>query len=138
MSYRIRESGEPVILSILIGANSSLIGLKVNRSKIISMKFGELDQIIQEAYGLAEKNHFINSVTDHYRVTTVTGETVSLGNCDLIVLETVCELPSDYFATQTILKALKLYHGADIFSCYSMNYLYLHTPHHQYLEHHSG
>lgn len=122
MSYRLIESGNRVILSVLIGADQSLIGLRVNHSKIISMKFGEIDSIIQEAYGVAEKNRFINSVLDHYRPPTVPGKVLNLSDCDLIVLETVCESPSDYFATDMILKALKLYHGADIYSCYSINY----------------
>lgn len=122
MPYRIKESGEPVILSVLIGADQSLIGLKVKHSTIISMKFGELDNIIREAYGGAEKNRFLNSVMDHYRLPTVPGEVLNLNDCDLIALETVCESPSDYFATDMILRALKLYHGADIYSCYSVNY----------------
>ena len=122
MPYRLIESGDRVILSVLIGADQSLIGLRVNHSKIISMKFGELDNIIQAAYGVAEKNRFINSVMDHYRLPTVPGEVLNLSDCDLIVLETICENPSDLFAAETILKALKLYHGADIYSCYSVNY----------------
>ena len=61
MPYRLRESGDRVILSVLIGADQSLIGLSVKHSKIISMKFGELDSIIQEAYGIAEKKRFLNS-----------------------------------------------------------------------------
>ena len=124
MPYKILESGDRVILSVLIGADQSLIGLRVDHSKIISMKFGELDNIIQEAYGVAEKNRFLHSVMDHYRPPTVPGETLNLSDCDLIVLETICENPSDYFATQNVLKALKLYHGADIYSCYSINYRY--------------
>ena len=122
MSYRMNESGEKVILSVLIGADTSLVGLRVNHSKIITMKFGELDSIIQEAYGIAEKNRFLNSVMDHYRLPTVPGKVSNLSDCDLVVLETTCENLSDYFATDTILKALKLYHGADIYSCYSVNY----------------
>lgn len=122
MPYRIRESGEKVILSVLVGADSSLIGLRVSHSKIISMKFGELDNIIQEVYGATEKNRFLNSVMDHYRLPIVPGEVLNLSDCDLVVLETICENPGDYFATDTILKALKLYHGADIYSCYSTNY----------------
>lgn len=122
MPYRIRESGERVILSVLIGADQSLIGLRVDHSKIISVKFGEIDSLIQEAYSVAEKNRFINSVMDHYRPPITPGETLNLSDCDLIVLETVCESASDYFATNMILKALKLYHGADIYSCYSINY----------------
>lgn len=124
MPYRLRESGDQVVLSVLIGADVSLIGLRANRSKIISMKFGELDSIIQEAYGAAEKNRFINSVMDHYRLPATPGEVLNLNDCDLIVLETICESPSDYFATDMILRALKLYHGADIYSCYSINYGY--------------
>ena len=122
MSYRLMESGDRVILSVLIGTDQSLIGLRVNHSKIISMKFGELDNIIKEAYGVAEKNRFLNLVMDHYKPPAVPGEVLNLSDCDLIVLETICENPSDYFATDTILKALKLYHGADIYSCYSVNY----------------
>ena len=122
MPYRLTESGDRVILSVLIGADQSLIGLRVNHSKIISLKFGELDNIIQKVYGVVEKNRFLQSVMDHYRPPTVPGETVDLSDCDLIVLETVCESPSDYFATDMILRALKLYHGADIYSCYSVNY----------------
>lgn len=122
MPYRLRESGNQVILSVLIGADQPMIGLSVKHSKIISMKFGELDSIIQEAYGIAEKNRFLNSVMDHYRFPTTHGEVLNLNDCDLIVLETVCDSPSDYFATDMILRALKLYHGADIYSCYSVNY----------------
>lgn len=122
MSYRIRESGETVILSVLIGADQSLIGLKVKNSKIISIKFGELDNIVHETYGIAEKNRFLNSVLDHYRTPRVPGRVLNLSDCDLVVLETVCESPSDYFATDMVLRALKLYNGADIYSCYSINY----------------
>ena len=122
MPYRIRESGEKVILSVLIGADSSLIGLRVNHSKIISMKFGELNNIVLETYGVAETNHFIKSVMNHYHPPTTPGEVLNLCDCDLVVLETICENTSDYFAPDTILKALKLYHGADIYSCYSVNY----------------
>lgn len=122
MPYRLVESGERVILSVLIGADPSMIGLRVNHSKIISMKFGELDDIIQRTYGLREKNYFTKSVTDYYCVSTVAIETCFLSDFDLIVLETTCENIDDYFATHTILRALKLYNGADIFSCYSTNY----------------
>ena len=122
MSYRLIESGNRVILSVLVGADQSLIGLRVNHSKIISMKFGELNSIVQVAYGIAEKNRFLRSVTDHYRPTIATGETLNLNDCDLIVLETICENPGDFFVSETILKALKLYHGADVYSCYSTNY----------------
>ena len=122
MAYLVNVLGEPVTLSVLIGADQSLIGLKVNSSKIISMKFGELGNIVLEIYGIAEKNRFVHSVMDHCRLPTVHGEIRDLNDCDLIVLETICENPSDYFATYTMLKALKLYHGADIYSCYSVNY----------------
>lgn len=122
MPYRLRESGDRVILSVLIGADQSMIGLSVKHSKIISMKFGELDSIIQEAYGIAEKNRFLNSVMDHYRPSTTPGKVLNLSDCDLVVLETICENPGDLFAPETILKAMKLYHGADIYSCYSVNY----------------
>ena len=122
MPYRIKESGEKVILSVLIGADSSLIGLRVNHSKIISMKFGELNNIVLKIYGVEETNHFIKSVMNHYRPTTAPGEVLNLCDCDIVVLETICENTSDYFAPDTILKALKLYHGADIYSCYSVNY----------------
>lgn len=122
MPYRLVESGEPVILSVLIGADPSLIGLKVNNSTVISMKFGELDSLVQKVYGFAEKNLFSKSVTDYYHITTAHGEMVYLSDCDLVVLETVCNDSFDSVATQYILRALKLYHSADIFSCYSMNY----------------
>ena len=122
MPYRLRESGDRVILSVLIGADQSMIGLSVKHSKIISMKFGELGSIIQEAYGIAEKNRFLNSVMDHYRPSTTPGEVLNLSDCGLVVLETICENPGDLFAPETILKAMKLYHGADIYSCYSVNY----------------
>lgn len=113
MAYTLHNDGKKVILSVLVGADPVLIGLKVNHSTIISMKYQELFEIVLSTYGLAEKEHFIKSLSYHHILTV----------SDIVVLETICDNPVDYFASELIPKALKLYHGADIYSCYSVNYL---------------
>ena len=60
--YTLKDTGNCVILSVLIGADQSLVGLKVNNSTVISMKYGDLRKIALSVYGLAENNNFHRSV----------------------------------------------------------------------------
>lgn len=113
MAYTLHNDGKKVILSVLVGADPVLVGLKVDQSTIISMKYQDLYEIVLSTYGVTEKEHFIKSLSYHH----------ILPDSDIVVLETICDNPADYFASELIPKALKLYHGADIYSCYSVNYL---------------
>ena len=55
--YKIKTNGERVILSVLVGADQSLIGLKIKNSTVISMKLGELRAIVCSIYGEVENNY---------------------------------------------------------------------------------
>ena len=116
MSYEIKDVNKTIILNVLIGADESLVGLKVNNSTVVSVEYNELHKIVSNVYGAAEYNKFNNALISHHALTS--------DNSNLIVLETICDGPSDYFEPELILKAFKLYHGADIFSCYNINYCY--------------
>lgn len=120
--YLIKGTGETVILSVLIGADQSLVGMSVSNSKIISMKYGDLRKIALSVYGPVEDNNLSRSILDHFRPSLASKEIVYVDEFNLVVLETICRDGSDSFDLQLILKALKLYHAADIYSCYSINY----------------
>ena len=120
--YTFKDTGNCVILSVLSGADQSLVGLKINNSTFISMKYGDLRKIALRIHGLAENNNFHHSVLDHFQPSIPQGETTNVDDCDLMVLETICMDSWDSFDLDFILKALKLYHAADIYSCYTINY----------------
>lgn len=101
-------------MSVLVGADPSLVGLKVNNSTIISMKYKELFAIAISIYGTSEERNFLYALSDHHLLPDY--------DSDIFVLETICTDPLDDFASELIPKALKLYHGADIYTCYSINY----------------
>lgn len=114
MAYDIKKSGEGVILKVLVGADPDLVGLKINNSTVISMKYKEFYGIVWSVYGSVERNHFWNSLSTHFL------------NCEeddeLIVLETILMTSNDLYDSEFLFKAFKLYHGADIYSCYKINY----------------
>ena len=114
MEYAINFSGDTVILNVLVGADSTLVGLKVNNSTVISMKYKELHRIVSKVYGLVEQNNFWNSLSTHFIHCQEDDE--------LIVLETICMTGIDLVDSERLFKAFKLFHGADIFSCYKINY----------------
>ena len=120
--YTLKDTGNCVILSVLIGADQSLVGLKVNNSTVISMKYGDLRKIALSVYGLAENNNFHRSVLDHLQQSITHRETINVDDCDLVVMETIYMESRDIFDLDSILKALKLYHAADIYACYTINY----------------
>ena len=120
--YTLKKAGSSVLLSVLIGADQSLVGLKVNNSTVISLKYGDLREIALSVYGLAENNNFHRSLFDHFQPSIACDETINVDDCDLVVLETICMEGWDSFDLDFILKALKLYHAADIYSCYTINY----------------
>lgn len=114
MAYILKGDGIRVTLSVLVGASPTLVGLKLNNSAIISMQYQELYDIVLKVYGTVEHNHFTKSLSAHH--------ILPVNNNELIVLETIHEDPSTVFDFVSIPKALRLYHGADIYSCYDINY----------------
>lgn len=104
------------ILNVLVGADDSLVGLKIKNSVIISMMFHEFYEIVMNVYGSKEFNRLTEDLLSHH--------IPPVNDSRLTVLETVTEDSYDIFAPDLILKALKLYHGADVYSCYTINYVF--------------
>ena len=114
MSYSLKETNKTTILNVLVGVDESLVGLKIKNSIITSMTFQEFYGIVMQAYGVKEINRLNDSLSSH--------RVLPVNDSKLFVLETVTEDDFDVFAPDLIIKALKLYHSADVYSCYTINY----------------
>lgn len=116
MAYIINQNGDRVVLHVLVGADKSLIGLKVHHCSIISMTVKEFHTLVIQTRGIQENNHFIVSLFAHH---------ISVNDDDeLVVLEAVEKDDDRNFFEDQLLKMLKLYNAGDIYSCYFISYRY--------------
>ncbi|MGN1303492.1 MAG: hypothetical protein ACI4YB_00515 [Oscillospiraceae bacterium] len=113
MDYKIKK-GARVILSILAGADRSLIGLKIGNSNIIEITESDFSQLVLCTFNEREYNAFIYSIFSHRARCD--------DNASFIVIETI-ETKETIFSNDVILcDLLKFYKAIDIFSCYSLSY----------------
>lgn len=114
MSYIVNQNGDRVILHVLVGADKSLIGLKVHHCTIISMPVKEFHNLVIKTRGIQESNHFFVSLFAHH---------IGVNEDDeLIVLEAVEKNDECKFFEDQLIKMLKLYNSGDIYSCYFISY----------------
>ena len=112
--YKYINNGSVVTLNILVGADSSLIGLKFRNCEIKSITVEELTSIATRIYGPHESIILFKSLSSKF-LPTEPKET-------LIVLEEVSDELLSCYTSILFFNYIKLYKAMDLYSCYSLNY----------------
>ena len=120
VAYQIKSTGSRVMLNVLANCDKSVVGLEVANSKIISMNFSDLRELVISLLGPQEINNF-DLTLFKYHTSPIQRKD---GTCDdtIIVMETIEDSEQVYFEPNNILDVLKLYQATDIFSCYLFSY----------------
>lgn len=114
MSYQHRTDCKRVVLHVLVGADCSLVGLKVHNCSIISMAFQDLLDLEIKIHGREILIHLTTAITERQ---------LMRDNSDLIVLELAeySEGGIDFYENY-LLEIMKLFKAEDIYSCYRTAY----------------
>ncbi len=109
MLYSVNTSGKPVMLNVLANTDTSIVGLEIGNSRIISMSEKELCEIDSKAHRGMMEYHRIRTLFKYHVLKE-----------PLIVMETIGK--NEISGGHRVPDMLKLYKSADIFSCYTTYY----------------
>lgn len=113
MSYQLKTESKQVVLHVLVGADQSLIGLKIHNCSIVTMSFVEFYNLIVGIYGEAERNRLVFALAERQLISN---------DSELIILEITKDEEDSGFDEYDFLPMLKLYKAEDIYSCYHATY----------------
>lgn len=117
MEYAVNQSGKRIIINVLANATKSLIGLQIGDSRIISVSYTDLFDLVLSIYGLQAKWGFEETMAKYHVMPLSDAEDDSA-----IVMETIENSENSMPIAHDLPDMLKLYQSADIFSCYSLTY----------------
>lgn len=116
MVYQYKDNCKRVVLHILVGADNSLVGLKVHNCSIISMKFSDLTTLVTQTHGREAIHHLTVSLSERQLIRN---------DADLVALEIIDKTGKESeFYEDYLLEIMKLYKAEDIYSCYRTTYAY--------------
>lgn len=116
MSYIIKTNGERVMLSVLVNADPSIVGLKYRNTQIVSMTVKEYSDILFGAGQDIFLVSFINCIMKNY----ISPDE----NSTLIILETVLDDSNHDIFPEFFCEYLRLYKAEDIYICFFLSYSY--------------
>lgn len=114
MAYQYRTDCKHVVLHVLVGADSSLVGLKVRNCSIISMTYQELLDLEVKIHGRDILIHLTTAIDERGLIRN---------DSDLIILELTEYSDGEIdFYENYLLEIMKLFKAEDIYSCYRTAY----------------